>query len=178
MKKYAANILSMIRMLLAVVLFWFNEVTALFLELFVIAGFTDLIDGPIARKTGSVSSTGAKLDTTGDIIMYLSVAKIIILQEKVKFIYITVALYAGGAIILSSIIGIVRFGKFFLIHTFSGKALGVSCFALPFGVHYDFMTVLAPLICTILIILAFESIIIQLRCSEPDPNISSIFKIR
>ena len=38
-----------------------------FYALYLLGGLTDMIDGTIARKTGSVSEFGAKLDTVSDL---------------------------------------------------------------------------------------------------------------
>ena len=63
MKKYFANILSAGRIIIASVLLWYSDITAEFIRLFCLARLTDLLDGPIARLTKSVSELGAKLDT-------------------------------------------------------------------------------------------------------------------
>lgn len=80
MKKHIANILSGIRILIAIVLLDYNEITLSFLKLFCLAGLTDLLDGPVARYTKSVSVKGAVLDTSGDILTYVAVVRILTIK--------------------------------------------------------------------------------------------------
>jgi CDP-diacylglycerol--glycerol-3-phosphate 3-phosphatidyltransferase len=54
MKKHIANIVSLSRVAGAIILFFCKDISALFLSVYVFCGFTDLIDGPIARKTDSI----------------------------------------------------------------------------------------------------------------------------
>ena len=40
----------------------------MFYALYTVAGFSDMIDGAVARKTDTVSELGSKLDTIADIV--------------------------------------------------------------------------------------------------------------
>ena len=62
-----ANILTISRIPLSVLLLCTHPLSCSFYILYVFCGLTDVVDGFIARKTGSVSETGAKLDTPGDL---------------------------------------------------------------------------------------------------------------
>ena len=178
MKKHFANVLSMCRIIIASVLLWYSDITAGFLRLFCLAGLTDLLDGPIARLTNSVSELGSKLDTYGDVLTYTAIAKILLFKEKIKKKYLVIAVCAGAALLISAFIGLKRFGTFFFIHTISGKLLGLGCFLLPFSAFMNTLNILAPLICLILIVLALESLIIQLKSTAPNPDTRSIFSIK
>lgn len=58
-----ANIITIFRAVLSVALLFCPALSTLFYIIYAIAGFTDMIDGTVARKTGAVSEFGAKLDT-------------------------------------------------------------------------------------------------------------------
>ena len=97
MKKNLANIVSLSRVACAVVLFFCRDFSSLFLWVYVFCGFTDLIDGPIARKTGSASTLGASLDTVGAVLTYLALAKALFIKKLVPW-WIFVWILSAGAL--------------------------------------------------------------------------------
>lgn len=58
-----AGILTVSRIFLSFLLLCTRPLSCPFYILYVLAGFTDMIDGIIARKTNTASEMGAKLDT-------------------------------------------------------------------------------------------------------------------
>ena len=65
-KAGTANLITGTRILCSIVLLFCSPFSPSFYALYLVAGLTDMIDGPVARKTGTVSELGAKLDTTAD----------------------------------------------------------------------------------------------------------------
>ena len=63
MKKYIANIITGSRVAFSLPLLLIPLSSAWFYLLYLFCGITDMIDGTIARKTGTVSQFGARLDT-------------------------------------------------------------------------------------------------------------------
>ena len=178
MKKHLANILTVTRIFIGSILLWYGEITAGFLKLFCVAGLTDLLDGPIARLTDSVSELGAKLDTTGDVIMYMALAKILLFKEKLKKRYVVIILCAAAALLISAFIGLKRFGSFFFIHTATAKLLGFNCFLVPFSSFFNTLDYVVAVICVLLLLLAIESIVIQSKSSSASPDTLSVFSIK
>ncbi len=68
MTKYIANILTSCRILGSVLLLPFPVFSVAFYMIYLFCGLTDMIDGTIARKTGTVSEFGARLDTVSDFV--------------------------------------------------------------------------------------------------------------
>lgn len=64
--KLVPNCITLSRTLLALLLFWLEPLGAGFTIVYILCGITDMLDGPIARKTGTISSLGAKLDSLAD----------------------------------------------------------------------------------------------------------------
>ena len=60
-----ANIITGIRIVLSVALLIFPALSQAFFVLYVAGGLSDMIDGAVARKTGTVSGLGSKLDMPG-----------------------------------------------------------------------------------------------------------------
>ncbi len=63
-----ANLITGTRILCSVVLLFCPAFSPPFYVLYFVAGLTDMIDGPVARKTGTVNKLGAKLDTAADFV--------------------------------------------------------------------------------------------------------------
>ena len=78
MKKYIANIIAGSRIVFSLPLLFIPLSSAWFYILYLFCGLTDMIDGTIARKTGTVSKLGARLDTVSDLIfMFVCAIKIL-----------------------------------------------------------------------------------------------------
>lgn len=163
MKKQLANIVSFSRIIGAFVLFFMKDISAPFLAVYVFCGFTDLIDGPIARKTNSSSVIGATLDTVGDVLTYLALTKVLIIKKLVAMWIIIWIASAGLLFGVSAVISKKRFSKLYLPHTYLGKIFGGSVFVLPLAMQIMPHTVWMAVICTIASIHAFELLYIQSR---------------
>ena len=64
-----ANIITGIRIVCSIALLFFPAFSPAFYALYVAAGVSDTTDGAVARKTGSVSDFGSKLDTAADFVL-------------------------------------------------------------------------------------------------------------
>ena len=63
-----ANIITSCRILCSILLLFVPAFSPMFYILYLVAGFTDMIDGTIARKTGTANEFGSRLDTLADIV--------------------------------------------------------------------------------------------------------------
>jgi Phosphatidylglycerophosphate synthase len=68
--KHVPNILSISRILLSIGLFFSVDNGTLFIIIYLICGISDAVDGYIARKNGTTSQFGARLDSIGDLVMF------------------------------------------------------------------------------------------------------------
>lgn len=64
--KLLPNCITLSRIGLALLLLYLAPLGTGFTVVYLLCGITDLLDGPIARMTGTVSSFGAKLDSVAD----------------------------------------------------------------------------------------------------------------
>ena len=64
-KARMANLITGTRILCSAALLICPAFSASFYVLYLMAGLTDMIDGAVARMTGTTSEFGAKLDTEG-----------------------------------------------------------------------------------------------------------------
>lgn len=174
MKKHLANIISSSRILCAMVLFFFNELTNLFLVIYCYCGLTDFVDGRIARKFNSISMLGTRLDTAGDVFTYLALTKILYIKNIVPIwalIWFAITLIGFTA---SAVISKVRLGKFYFVHSLLGKILGFAIFLLPLAITFIEAQIYLGIICLISTIAAAESVVIQLRSKTAKTDVLSI----
>ncbi|MEE3403736.1 MAG: CDP-alcohol phosphatidyltransferase family protein [Acutalibacteraceae bacterium] len=66
-----ANIITGIRIICSIALLFFPVFSPAFFALYIVAGISDMIDGTVARKTGTVSQFGSKLDTVADFLLVI-----------------------------------------------------------------------------------------------------------
>lgn len=177
MKKQIANIVSFSRIIGAVCLFFCKEISPVFLSIYIFCGFTDLIDGPIARKTNSSSTLGASLDTIGDVLTYLALTKILI-SKKLVPLWIFIWIVCAGILFgICAVITKLRFKKVFLPHTYLGKIFGGSVFVLPLAMQIMPGVIWMSVICSIASIHAIELFYIQLKTKAPRDFVPSVFHL-
>lgn len=177
MKKHIANIVSFSRIIGAIILFFCNEISTLFLIVYVLCGFTDLIDGPIARKTGSSSTLGATLDTVGDVATYLALTRVLARNKLVpNWIFVWI-ISAGVLFGVCAIVSKARFNKFYLPHTYLGKIFGAFVFVLPIMMQFMPGEIWMSVICTIASLHVVELFVVQTKSETAKDFVPSVFHI-
>ena len=108
-----------------------------------------MIDGPVARKTGTVSELGAKLDTAADFV-FVAVCLWKLLPG------LSVPLWLWTWIVLIALIkminivsGYVIQKKYVVLHTVMNKITGSLLFLLPLTLPVATLKYSAPLVCTV-----------------------------
>ena len=155
MIKYIANIVTGCRILGSVLLLFFPAFSVAFYIIYIICGFSDMIDGTIARKTNSASEFGAKIDTVADL-AFVTVSLIKILP----IIHMPGWLWIWGAVIAIIKIGNIIWGhasqkRFVSLHTAMNKMTGLVLFLLPLILSYvelKYSSVAACFIATLAVI--------------------------
>ena len=72
MKKHLANIITLCRIVCSIWMLFMPAFSHQFYLLYLLCGFTDMIDGTIARKTKSVTAFGSRLDSVADFVFVLA----------------------------------------------------------------------------------------------------------
>ena len=136
MKKYIANILTGCRILGSVLLLSFPAFSLGFYITYLFCGFSDMIDGTIARKTNAVSQFGSKLDTVADFVfLMVSIFKLL------PTIHIPRWLWTWSGVIAIIKIGNFVWGyiskkQFISLHTVLNKVTGLLLFLLPLTLRF------------------------------------------
>lgn len=177
MKKHLANIITGSRTVMAIILFTFKEITTPFLIIYLLCGITDLIDGPIARKTNNTSELGAKLDSLGDTLTYLAMGKTVVLSHIIPVKTAVWFLIPLTAMLVSGLISKIKFHSFILTHTISSKIFGGGCFLIPFAVRFSALNVYLILLWLTSAVCAVEMIGVQTLATVPSPDIKSLYQM-
>lgn len=176
--KHLANILTVSRIIMAtILLLFFKEISILFIILYTIAEFTDIIDGTIARKTGSTSHAGAVLDSIADLLLAANLVKLVFSMKLIKkklAIWLMVTLGIG---MLSPIINYIKHKRIFFIHSIPCKICGAIISIVPFAIFFGFIEacLVFALICVTLAMI--EICIMSIIMDEPNPDAKSIYSL-
>ena len=146
MKKQLANIITSLRIIGSVLLLFFSFPSRPFYILYLLCGFSDMIDGTIARKTNAVSSFGSILDTVADFVfMAVCVVKLFSIINLSIWLWIWIGVIAIIKV-CNIALGFILRKKFVDLHTVLNKATGFLLFILPFTLQsiqpaYSFVVV-------------------------------------
>ena len=133
-----ANILTSIRIICGLLILLFPAFSKWYYALYLIGGFTDAIDGTVARKLGTEAAFGAKYDTTADFIF--AIAVIIKIVKAVHFpLWLLIWILAICAIKVANLaIGFIRYKHFIVVHSTINKVCGAACFIPPLFIGCTF----------------------------------------
>jgi CDP-diacylglycerol--glycerol-3-phosphate 3-phosphatidyltransferase len=178
MKYNVPNLLSLFRIAAApfLLLAAWLKTEPLFFLIFGLMLLSDALDGYLARKWHLTSRLGAKLDSIGDIVTYLSTPPAIwwlwpeIIKEEAIYIASVIVLYISPAFF-----SFAKFGELASYHTWIAKASAVlmSAGVVVLIVFKD--PTLFHVAVAFLVVEAAENIAITLLLSEPGYNIRSFW---
>ena len=136
MKKYIANIITGSRAIFGLTLLVIPLSSAWFYILYLFCGFTDMLDGAIARKTGSVSKFGARLDTVSDFVfMFVCCVKILPRVYIPAWLWVWITLIAFTKIFNIAVVFIQK-KQIISIHSVLNKTTGFALFLLPLSLTF------------------------------------------
>ena len=126
-----ANMVTGCRILCSILLLFFPVFSPWFYILYLTCGFTDMIDGAIARKTNTVSEFGSRLDTVADFLFVVAcLVKLLPVIHIPNWLWIWIAVIVVIKLI-NIISGFVCKKRFVVEHTIMNKVTGLLLFLLP-----------------------------------------------
>lgn len=142
-----ANAITIFRMAACFFLLFCPAFSRSFFVLYIAAGLSDMIDGFVARKTGTVSEFGAKLDSIADFVfVMICLWKLLPALIVPLWLWIWIVLIALIRMI-NIISGCVIRKKPVALHTVMNKITGILLFALPLSLPVLELKYSAPLVC-------------------------------
>lgn len=175
--KSLPNCISFSRIIFSLILIYTKPLSLAFYVIYIICGLSDIIDGFVARNTGTTSNLGAKIDSIADMIM----------TGVLLFLIYPIANLTSKIVIWIILISIIRLASMFIamkkyktfasIHTYGNKITGIVLFLFPILLPYINTTLLIYIICVVATISAIEEFVIQFTSSQLELNKRSIIDI-
>lgn len=130
----APNIISASRGIAGFAMLLFPVFSPWFWALYCWGGLSDMIDGALARKLGTVSETGSMVDSLADLVFVIGSA-ILVLPTIDLPLWVWLWIAAIGVIKFVGItIGSCRQRKLAIPHSTTNKLTGILLFCLPFSI--------------------------------------------
>lgn len=126
-----ANLITGVRILCSLALLFFPAFSPAFYTLYVAAGVSDMIDGTVARITGTAGAFGSKLDTVADFVL---VCCCLIKLLPILHLPTWLMLWIIGIAVIKAIdliSGYVLHKELAAVHTVMNKVTGLFLFLLP-----------------------------------------------
>ena len=156
MKRHIPNIITLSRIPMAVALPFVQYSPAVFWTLYLLCGLSDVLDGAVARLTGTVSRLGERLDTIADIIFVAVWMLLFITAIDVgRWLWIWTGVIALIKVV-NVISGLAMKKGFVAKHTPANKATGILLFLLPMVILLEVIKV--PYIVLVCLLATFAAI--------------------
>ena len=166
MKKYIANIITGSRIPFSLLLLFIPLSSVWFYILYLFCGLTDMIDGTIARKMGTASKFGARLDTTSDFLFMLVCSiKILSLMHIPVWLWVWIIVITLIKIFNISFV-FIRRKKLISIHSVLNKITGFALFLLPLSLTFIETTYSVATICVLATIALTQEIYFIVKGQE------------
>ena len=151
-----ANIITGIRIVISVVLLFCPALSPIFYVLYLIAGLSDMIDGTVARKTGTVSDFGSKLDTVADIVFVtVCLIKVLPVLDIPGWLYIWIAVIAFIKV-ANIAVGYILHKEVVSVHSMLNKITGGLLFVFPLTLEFIDLKYSATVVCVVATVAAIQ----------------------
>lgn len=151
-----ANIITCIRIICSIALLFFPALSPVFYILYITAGVSDMVDGTVARKTGTVSEFGSRLDTVADIcFVIVCLIRLLPLLNVPFFLYVWIGIIAAVKA-ANIVIGYIRQKEFVSVHSIMNKITGGLLFLLPLTFVSIDLKISAVIVCVVATAAAFH----------------------
>ena len=151
-----ANIITGIRIVISAFLLFCPVFSPDFFMLYISAGASDMIDGAVARKTGTVSEFGSRLDTIADIVFVaVCLIKVIPVLDVPVWLYIWITIIAFIKV-ANIAVGYIRQKEFISVHSLMNKMTGGLLFVFPLTLVYMDLRYSATVVCMVATVAAIQ----------------------
>lgn len=174
----AADCMTSLRIAASLFLLFLSPGSTGFFAVYTLAGLTDTLDGWLARKTGTASSFGARLDSIADLLFYCAVLIrfIPVLRQTMPaeiwyavagILFVRLASYGTAAI---------KYHRFASLHTRLNKLTGAVVFLLPYMLPFSFAVTYSWMLCALACAASSEELAIHLCRKSYCADTKSIFQ--
>ncbi len=162
------NIITSLRIVGTIVLIFIEPLTLPFYIAYTLTGVTDVLDGFIARMTGTATSFGAKLDSLSDLLFYtVLLLKILPTLRATLPDGIWLAVAAIIVIRLASyVVAAIKYRRFASVHTYMNKMTGLMIFAVPYAICTPYGVGFSIAVCVVAGMASTEELFLHLTAKE------------
>lgn len=137
-----------------------------FFAIYTLAGLSDALDGWLARKTGTASDFGARLDSIADLLFY---AVLLLRLFPVLWQTLPTAIWYAVAGVLfvrlsAYIAAAIKHRRFVSLHTWLNKLTGAAIFLLPYVIAMSAGVAYSWAVCILAFAAAFEELARAILC--------------
>lgn len=176
--KNLPNAISILRIAGTIWLLLMKPLTPLFFVVYTVTGVTDVLDGAIARRYGTESELGARLDSIADLLFYtLILIRIfpMLWATLPKVIWVVV-----GMILLIRFISYglaaFKYHLFASVHTYLNKFTGLMVFGVVYAIGSPIAVPYCWLVCLVAMLGSLEELFIHVTSKEYDHTRKTIFR--
>ena len=173
-----ADTITSVRIVASLLLPFLPLRSARFIAVYTFTGLTDILYGWLARKTGTASDFGARLDSIADLLFYgIVLFRLIpVLWQMMP----AVIWYVVAAVILmrlaAYIAAAVKYHQFASLHTLLNKLTGAALFLLPYVLAASTGIIYSWAVCILALAASAEELTIHFCQKEYRADIKSIFQ--
>lgn len=143
------NIISVSRAIAAIGLLFSPVFSVQFWVLYGWCGVSDMIDGPLARKLGAESRTGAVIDSISDLVFVVAAAiRVLPVLDIPVWLWIWIAAIALTRI-GNILLGYFRQHRIVMLHTMANKLTGLLLFLLPAAILTSGTSLFIAAVCAV-----------------------------
>ena len=151
-----ANTITFFRMAASIILFFCPVFSPGFYVFYIAAGLSDMLDGFVARKTGTVSKFGARLDTAADFVLVaVCLMKLLPILSIPAWLYVWIGIIALIKAV-NIVLGFVVQKRLAAVHSAMNKATGALLFLLPLTISAVPLEYSAVIACTVATLAALQ----------------------
>lgn len=172
------NCITVARMIGTLCLIPVQSLSPVFYGLYTLTGLTDVLDGWIARKMGSTSQFGAKLDSIADLIFYdVMMVKIFpslwaTLPAEIWYVVVVILALRLSAYFAMA----VKYRRFASLHTYLNKLTGAVVFCIPYVISLPLAVPVCWGICAVAAIASGEELLIHIWNKTYEQNRKTIWR--
>lgn len=175
----AANACTALRIPASVALIFLRPMSAAFYVLYTLCGVTDVLDGWLARRTGTACAFGAKLDTAADLLFY-SVMMLRLLPEMIALLPVWIWYLVAFAVVLrlaGYAVVALRFHCFAAAHTWGSKLCGGTIFLIPYLLRTPAGTVYCVSTAVVAVLSATETLALHVLSTESRTDVRGLWQL-
>ena len=144
-----ANFITCIRIVLSAALLFCPALSPAFYALYLAAGFSDMIDGAVARKIGTVSELGSRLDTIADVVFTaVCLIRLLPVLEVPAWLYVWISVIVVIKL-LNIAMGYLKQKQFSAVHSVVNKVTGALLFLFPLTLTWIDLRYSAAVVCAV-----------------------------